>query len=381
MKFIPYGKQYIDKNDKLLVSEALSNSLITTGPYVKKFEKKLKEYLKCKYSYVCSSGTAAIHLAILSINLNKDDVILMPAVNFIASYNMAMIMKLKVFLVDVDEYTGQVTPDKVLECIKKNKLKKVSALIVMYHGGFPEYSEEFYYLKKKYNFYLIEDACHALGSEYKVRKKFHKIGSCRHSDVSTFSLHPVKTITSGEGGVITTNNKEISKNISLFRSHGILRNKKNYWNYDVLKHGYNYRLSDINCALGLSQLKKINFFLNKRKSIYLKYFKELKNFNQNLIYPKYSIGIKPSYHLFIINIDFKRIKKNKNLFIKYLNKNNIIAQQHYIPIYKFTVYNKKKNSFPGSEKYFNNSLSIPIFVNLKNKDQNKVIKVIKNYFK
>ena len=251
----------------------------------------------------------------------------------------------------------------------------------MYNGGYPEYVQKFYEIKKKHNFLIIEDACHALGAEYRYKKKFLKIGSCKHSDISTFSLHPLKSITSGEGGIVTTNNNKISKNIKLFRNHGILRNKKNYWNYDILEHGYNYRLSDINCALGLSQLKKISFFLKKRKSIYFKYVKEFENFNQNLILPKYSISIKPSYHLFIININFEKIKKNKNLFMKYLIKNNIMAQQHYIPIYKFTVYNKKKNSFPGSEKYFNNSLSIPIFVNLKNKDQNKVIKVIKNYFK
>ncbi len=381
MKYIPYGRQYIDNNDKKLVLTSLSNHLITTGPFVEKFENKLKKYFNTKHSFVCSSGTAALHLAMLSIGLKKDDIILMPAINFIASYNMAKSMQSKVYLVDVDEYTGQVTPDKVLDCIKKNKLKKIKALILMYNGGYPEYVQKFYEIKKKHNFLIIEDACHALGAEYRYKKKFLKIGSCKHSDISTFSLHPLKSITSGEGGIVTTNNNKISKNIKLFRNHGILRNKKNYWNYDILEHGYNYRLSDINCALGLSQLKKISFFLKKRKSIYFKYVKEFENFNQNLILPKYSISIKPSYHLFIININFEKIKKNKNLFMKYLIKNNIMAQQHYIPIYKFTVYNKKKNSFPGSEKYFNNSLSIPIFVNLKNKDQNKVIKVIKNYFK
>ena len=149
MKYIPYGKQLIDKKDKRLVLSSLSNDLITTGPFVDKFEQKLKGYFKCKYSFVCSSGTAAIHLAMLSINLMKDDVILMPAVNFIASYNMAKIMQLKIYLVDVDEYTGQITTDKILECINKNKLKKIKALIVMYHGGFPENLKNFYALKKK----------------------------------------------------------------------------------------------------------------------------------------------------------------------------------------------------------------------------------------
>ena len=381
VKFIPYGKQFIDKTDKNLVLASLSNDLITTGPFVEKFENQLKKYLKSKYSYVCSSGTAAIHLAMMSINLKKDDIILMPAINFIASYNIAKIMQLKVYLVDVDELTGQITSDKVLECIKKNKLKKIKALIVMYHGGYPENSKKFYDIKKKYNFFIVEDACHALGSEYKYKKKSFKVGSCKHSDVSTFSLHPVKTITSGEGGIVTTNNIKIAKNIKLLRSHGILRNKKKYWEYDVLKHGFNYRLSDINCALGLSQLEKINFFLKKRKIIYKKYKLELQNFNPHLLLPKYSKNIKSSHHLFIINIMFDKIKKTKDHFLKYLNKNNILGQYHYIPIYKFSSYKEKFFSFPGSEKYFKNSVSIPIYVNLSFKDQKKIIKTIKDYFK
>ena len=188
MKYIPYGRQLIDKSDKKLVLNSLSNDLITTGPFVEKFEKELKKYLKCKYSYVCSSGTAAIHLAMLSIGLKKDDIILMPAINFIASYNMAKTMDLKIYLVDVDEYTGQITPNKILECIKKNKLKKIKALIVMFHGGYPEYLKQLNDIKKKYNFCIIEDACHALGSEYKYNKKFIKVGSCKHADISTFSL-------------------------------------------------------------------------------------------------------------------------------------------------------------------------------------------------
>ena len=380
MKNIPYGTQLIDVNDKKTVLRALSSDLITTGPFVEKFERSLKKYLQCRYSYVCNSGTAAIHLALLSIGLKKNDVVLMPAVNFISSYNMATNMNLKIYLVDVDEHTGQITPFKILECIKKNKLKKINALIVMYLGGYPENSKKFYDLKKKYGFFIIEDACHALGAEYKVRNKLIKVGSCKHSDVSTFSLHPLKSITSGEGGVITTNNLKIAKNIKLYRSHGIIRHKKKYWNYDIVKSGFNYRLSDINCALGLSQLKKIRFFLKKRKTVYKKYVEKLNQFNRNLTLINYSKIIKPAYHLFIINIKFSILKKNKEHFIKYLMQHKIFAQQHYIPIYKFSVYNGRKSDFSGAEKYFKNSVSIPIFVNLSKKSQNKVIKIIKDYF-
>ena len=379
MKYIPYGSQIIDNKDKKLVLSALSNELITTGPYVKKFENNLKKYLKSKYSYVCSSGTASLHLSMLSIGLKRNDVILMPAINFIASYNMAKTMNLKVYLVDVDEYTGQITPNKILDCIKKNRLKKIKALITMYHGGYPENVKKIYDLKKKYKFFIIEDACHALGSEYKYKNISYRVGSCKHADISTFSLHPLKTITSGEGGIITTNNVKIAKNIELFRSHGILRNKIEYWKYDVLKHGFNYRISDINCALGLSQLSKISLFLKKRKKIYKKYINELENLNKNLIMPKYSKIIKPSFHLFLINIKFDRFKKSKDDFIKYFIKNKILAQQHYIPIYKFKVYSDDLNNYPGSENFFKNTVSVPIFVNLNIKQQNKVIRTIKNF--
>ena len=380
MKFIPYGKQLIINKDKRIVLKSLSNNLITTGPYVEKFEEELKNYLKCKYAHVCSSGTAAIHLAMLSLNLKKNDVILMPAVNFIASYNAAKIMQLRIYLIDVDKYTGQITPNTVIECIRKNKIVNIKALVTMYNGGYPEYLKEFYDLKKKHNFSIIEDSCHALGASYKYKKKFYKIGCCKHADISTFSMHPLKTITSGEGGIITTNKKKYQKILNYLEIMNS-KNKSKHWKYDMLKHGYNYRLSDINCALGFSQLNKINFFLKKRKKIYKKYSVELENYNKNLKVPLYSKIIKPSFHLYVINIEFKKLKKNKDHFIKYLRYNNIIAQQHYIPIYKFSVYNKQRSGFLGSEKYFKNSISIPIFVNLKKKDQDKIIATIKKYFK
>ena len=315
----------------------------------------------------------------LSLGLKKNDNILMPAINFISSYNMAKNMGLNVFLVDVDQFTGQITPNKILQCIKKNKLKKISALIVMFNGGYPENIKNFYEIKKRYNFFIIEDACHALGAEYKSYNKFHKIGSCNHADISTFSLHPLKIITTGEGGIITTNNKKISKNIKLFRSHGMVRSKKNHWQYDIVTNGFNYRLSDINCALGISQLKKINFFLKERKKIYKKYITELRNFSPNLVINEHDKNIKPSYHLIIININFEKLNKTKTHFIKYMLDHKIIAQQHYIPIYNFSVYNERRASYLDSDRYFKTSISIPIYVGLDKKKQDKIINIIKKY--
>ena len=378
MKTIPYGRQYIDSQDIRLVSKALKEDLITTGRYVKKFENKISDFLKVKYAASCNSGTSALHLALMAINLEKDDVIIMPAINFIAVYNMARSMSAKIFLADVDPLTGQMTPKLLLECIKNNKIKKIKAIVTMYLGGYPENVIEFYNIKKKFNCFLIEDACHALGSRYLFNKKFLLIGSCSHSDISTFSLHPVKTITSGEGGLITTNNKVFYNRIISSRSHGIEKDKNFHWKYNLSESGFNYRLSDMNCALGLGQLKKINKFINYRKRVFNFYRSELKKIVNTIALPSYKIS-KPSYHLFLISINFAKIRSAKDKFLKFLRKSNILCQYHYIPIYKFKVFNKKinLNFYRGAEFYYKNTISLPIFYGLNISFQRIVINKIK----
>jgi len=381
MKSVFYGRHYVDKKDIKLVSKALTKNLITTGEYVKKFEKSLKNYLKSKYILSCSSGTAAIHLALMAINLKRNDVIVMPAINFIASYNLSSYMGAKIYLADVDAVTGQMTPKTLIECIKKNNIKKIKAFITMYLGGYPENIVEFYKLKKKFNCFLIEDACHALGAKYKHKNKFFSVGSCQHSDISTFSLHPVKTITTGEGGVVSTNNLSLYKKIKYLRSHGIIRDKFFYWKYQINQIGFNYRISDINCALGLSQLKKITKFIDYRKKIFNFYKKEFKEHSKVIKVPTYDNNIKPSYHLSIISINFKKCKTTKDKFLKFFEKNKIFFQYHYIPIYKFKVFNSKKTKYQNSEKYYKNTLSLPIYYNLNFEIQKKIIKKIKTFLR
>jgi dTDP-4-amino-4,6-dideoxygalactose transaminase len=377
MKIISCGRQYIDSHDIRLVSKALKEDLITTGSYVKKFENKISKFLKVKYVASCNTGTSALHLALMAINFKENDVIVMPAINFIAVYNMAKLMNAKIFLADVDPLTGQMTPKTLLECIKKNKLKKIKVIVTMYLGGYPENIVEFYKIKKNFKCYLIEDACHALGSKYFFNKNFLPVGSCKHSDISTFSLHPVKTITSGEGGLITTNNKTFYKRILSLRSHGINKDKNFHWKYNLSESGFNYRLSDMNCALGLGQLKKINKFINYRRNIYNFYKNDLKKIKV-IELPKYKIN-KPSYHLFLISINFKKIRSTKDTFLKFLKNNNIFCQFHYIPIYKFKLFNQKLNinSYKGAEFYYKNTVSLPIFYDLKVSSQKTIIKKIK----
>jgi dTDP-4-amino-4,6-dideoxygalactose transaminase len=274
------------------------------------------------------------------------------------------------------------TPEKLLECIKNNKLNKIKAIITMYLGGYPENIIEFYNIKKKLNCYLIEDACHALGAKYLFNKKFLSIGSCKHSDISTFSLHPVKSITTGEGGLITTNNKVFYNRVISLRAHGIKKDKNFHWKYNLSKSGFNYRLSDINCALGLSQLNKINIFIEFRRRVYDYFKKNLEQYRNIISLPKYNIKNFSSFHLFIISINFKK-KITKDVFFSFLKKKKINCQFHYIPIYKFNLYNKsiKSEHYKGAEYYFRNSISLPIFYNLNSKLLSKILYQIRLFLK
>jgi len=281
---ITYGKQFIDKKDILEVSKSLQRDLITTGSYVTRFENRLKSFFKSKFVYSCSNATSGLHLAFKAINLKKNDVVIMPAINFISSYRMAKMLGAKIFLIDVDRKNGQVTKESILRCIKENRIKKVKAIVSMYLGGYVENNIEIFELKKRLGCYLVEDACHALGASYKFKNKKYKIGSCSHSDVCIFSFHPVKSLTTGEGGAITTNDTDIAKKLGILRNHGIIKSR-NYWDYDIKNLGFNYRLSDINCALGVSQIKKLKFFFKKRKDIYNFYIKNLKKYKDIIILP------------------------------------------------------------------------------------------------
>ena len=222
-KLIPYGKHYIDKADIQSVVRALKKEKITTGEEVINFEKKINKFVKSNHSIACSSGSSALFLAMNAINVEKNDKIIMPAVNFVASFNIAKLFGAKVYLADVNPSTGQMQPQNIEDCIKKFRLKNVKAIIVMYNGGYPENADKFKIFKKKLGSYIIEDACHAFGASYYSNNKEYKIGSCKHSDLCTFSFHPVKTITTGEGGIVTTNSKKFYLKMVEGRTVGISR--------------------------------------------------------------------------------------------------------------------------------------------------------------
>ena len=378
MKTIPYGRHFIDSNDIRSVTKALKQEKITSGKEVLKFEKRLTNFFGSKFVTVCNSGTSALFLAFSSINLKKKDIIIMPSINFVASYNVAKLFGASVFLADVNKYTGQMSPNDIVKCCQKNNIKKIKAILTMYNGGYPQNAEKFFYLKKKFNCYIIEDACHALGAKYKYKGNFLKIGCCKHSDISTFSLHPLKSITTGEGGIVTTNSKFLDDKIKKIRSLGINRKRNTHWDYDVLYNGLNLRLNDFQCALGLSQLKKLNSFLKSRKVIADRYTKELK-YNDNIFTPNYSSNYKSSYHLYIINFKIKNLAIKEKL-IKFMLQKKIILQYHYIPVYKFKVFNDRYEG-KNAEYYYKTSVSLPIYHGLKFREQSRVIKLLKTFSK
>ncbi|WP_440677319.1 aminotransferase class I/II-fold pyridoxal phosphate-dependent enzyme [Candidatus Pelagibacter sp. HIMB1587] len=375
---IPYNKQYIFGDTFKIISQSLKSDLITTGKYVKKFEQKIANFNKVKYALVTSSGTSALHLAFESINIKKGDNVIIPAINFIASYSMLKKMNANIFLADVDN-DGHLSPITLVNCIKHNNLKKIKAVINMHMSGHIKYTDDLLKLKKKFNFFLINDSCHSFGSKYIYKKQVFNSGNCSHFDIATYSFHPVKSITTGEGGAITTNNKKIYKNIIAKRSHGIIRDKKRYWNYKINELGYNYRLSDLNCALGISQLNNLKKIMAKRKKIAKYYFKKLEKFSEFIDLPDKNLINFSSWHLFVIKFKSNLIKdkyfKDKvfNIFIA----NKIFPQYHYIPIYNFKAFAGTKKKLRGTENFYKSALSIPIYYAMKYKDCDKVIKCIK----
>ena len=387
-RFLPYGRQSLDKNDVNSVLKVLKSNFITQGPEIINFEKAFAKYVGAKYAVACATGTAALHLSCLSLGINSKSKILTTPITFVASANCAEFLGANINLIDIDSSNHCISASELEKKLKKEK--KIDLVIPVHLAGQSADMEKIYRLKKKYKFKIIEDSCHALGGEY---NKF-KVGSCRFSDLSTFSFHPVKPITTAEGGMITTNNKKIYEKLLLFRTHGITKNPKNFinkrqsldnkgnvnrWYYEMLNLGYNYRLTDIQAALGHSQLKKIDKFTQERIKIAKRYDAAFKNNNLISILDITS-NTKHAYHLYTLLINFKGIGKSRNEVMKELADFNIGTQVLYIPIYHQPYYKIKykfkSKDFKNSESYYQNALSIPIFPGLKKSEQNFIISKI-----
>ena len=335
----------------------------------------------------CATGTAALHLSCQALKLGQGNNLLTSPITFIASANCAQFVGADTHFADIDSKSYCISPTSLEKELKK---KKIDIVVVVHMSGHSANLEEIYKLKKKYDFKIIEDACHALGGFYKK----HRIGSCYYSDISTFSFHPVKSITSGEGGMIASNNKKIYESLLKFRTHDIHNNqndflnhemafdnkgKVNSWYYEMPELGFNYRITDIQAALGESQLKKIEKFIKKRRKIAKTYNLGFSK-NDLITIPSESSEVTHSYHLYTILINFEKLGKSRNTVMQELKNSKIGTQVFYIPVhlqpYYLKKYGFKNGDFPIAEKYYKNCLSIPIFPYLKDHEVNHVINKI-----
>ena len=383
---IRYSRQLISSSDIKTVNQVLKSDFLTQGPKSILFEKKLSSKFNVKYSTSCNSATSALHLACLALGVKNGDHVWTCTNSFVASASCALHCGAKIDLVDINSETYNLDINSLSKKLKiAHKKKKLPKVVIPVHfAGLPCEMRELNKLSKKYKFKIIEDASHAVGAKYYGSK----IGSCKYSDITVFSFHPVKIMTTAEGGAALTNSKELDFKLKFYRSHGIIKEKKSLnkrnkanWYYECKDLGFNYRLNDIQSALGISQLKKVNKWLLYRNKLAKNYQKKLKNLPIEFFPSKK--GFYSSYHLFIIKI-FKNKKglTRDNLF-KYLYKKNIQTNVHYIPIHTHPFYKKlgfKSKNFPNAEDYFKNCLSLPMHAALKLSDQNKVINLVKKFF-
>ena len=366
---IPYGKQSVDQDDIDAVVDVMNSDFLTQGPVTPKFEKAISEYTQSRHSVAVINATSALHIACLALGVKKGDSVWTSPISFVASANCAKYCGADVDFVDIDKETYNMSVVALEEKLKvaktKNKLPKV--IIPVHLSGQSCEMESIAELGKRYGFKIIEDASHAIGGSYKSKK----IGSCQFSDICVFSFHPVKIITTCEGGVCTTNDKELYQKMYNLRSHGIVRNQEDMenikhgpWYYEQIDLGFNYRLNDLQAALGISQLKRLDSFVEQRILIAEKYDKIFQA-ETDLKSPYQARQSVSSFHLYIIRIK-KQGKLDRKVIFEKLRNNGILVNIHYIPIYRQPFYSKDYSieNFPNAESYYEEAISLPIFPGL-----------------
>lgn len=379
---IPYGKQDISEEDIQSVVDVLKSDFLTQGPMVPAFEKAVTDYCGAKYAFAVNSATSALHIACLALEVGHGDIVWTSPITFVASANCALYCGASVDFVDIDARTYNMSVEKLkekLELAEKNgKLPKV--VIPVHLSGQSCEMREIHALSKQYGFKIIEDASHAIGAKYLNEP----VGNCKYSNICVFSFHPVKIITTGEGGMCVTNDTELATRMNRFRSHGIVRHPSEMtklpdgpWYYQQITLGYNYRMTDIHAALGLSQMKKIDQFIQARHLISDKYNQELCKENW-IELPWQHPDTYSALHLFIIRVkrDIKGIT-HLQLFERLRNA-GILVNLHYIPVYKHPYYEKlgiyRDIDFPNAESYYQQAISIPMYSSLSESDLNYVVK-------
>lgn len=373
--YLSYGRQCIDDDDIESVVKTLRGDYLTTGPSVSEFEKRIAAYVGSKYAVAVSNGTAALHCACYAAGIKAGDEVLVPAITFAASSNCVLYCGGKPVFVDINPDTYNIDISKIEEKITE----KTKAIIPVHFAGQPVDMDKILEIAEKYNLIVIGDGAHALGAEYKNEKVGLK------ADMTEFSFHPVKPITTGEGGIVVTDSEEYYKKLLLFRSHGVTRNidmmqnNQGPWYYEQIDLGYNYRITDLQCSLGLSQLNKLDRFVNKRREIaeiYNKEFKELQEIN----IPKQESFSNSGWHIYVITLNLDKLSVGRKEIFEALQKENIGVNVHYLPVYLHPYYKKlgyKQGECPVAEDVYNRMITIPLFPAMSNEDIKSVVYAVK----
>ncbi|MDD5491128.1 MAG: UDP-4-amino-4,6-dideoxy-N-acetyl-beta-L-altrosamine transaminase [bacterium] len=378
MKDIPYGHQSIDREDINAVLQVLKGDWLTQGPHIREFEDALCMNTGAKYAVAVANGTAALHIACLAAGIKKGDQVITSPITFLASANCVWYSGGKPVFADICPDTICINPKEVAKKINKH----TRAIIPVHFAGHPCDLKELSTLAKKHGLVLIEDAAHALGASYRDCK----IGSGKYSDMTILSFHPVKHITTGEGGAVLTNDPEYYKRLLLFRNHGITKQDYRYkpdgeWYYEMQELGYNYRITDMQAALGVSQLRKLDCFVKKRREIVDKYNKAF-NKNGYFAVPYEKDSVLSSYHLYVIRINETYTKLQARIFSE-LRKNGLGVQLHYIPLYRQPYYRQRDfnaSDYPEAEKYYRQAISLPLYPDLTAAQIQQVIKTVLKVF-
>lgn len=392
MKKIPYARQLINKSDIEAVCAVLGSEYLTQGPKVLEFENIIASYCGAKYAVTASSGTAALHLACIAAGLNKGDEVVTSPITFVASANVVLYSQAKPIFADIDDDNACIDIEQVIKKISY----RTKAIIPVDFAGYPCDLEKIKVIAKRNKLIIIEDAAHALGAQYRIKgsglsdnNRWIKVGSCRYSDMTIFSFHPVKSITTGEGGAITTNNKEYYEKLIMLRQHGITKDSSKFlnpyrlphnpgkWYYEMQYLGFNYRLTDIQCALGISQFNKLAYFLKRRKEIVFQYNDSFKKFDE--IFPLQDKAFAESAnHLYILRFKQGKFKYSKEKIFNEYRKNGILVNFHYIPVYLQPYYQQlgyKRGLCPKAEKYYQEALTMPLYPAMSNSDVKRVINI------
>jgi UDP-4-amino-4,6-dideoxy-N-acetyl-beta-L-altrosamine transaminase len=380
---IPYGRQDITTEDIQAVRSVLKSDHLTQGPVVPAFEQKVADYCSASHAVAVNSATSALHIACMALDLGPGDILWTSPNTFVASANCALYCGAEVDFVDIDPKTYNLSVDRLEEKLKKaSESGKLPKIVVPVHlCGQPCDMKRIWELSQEYGFRIIEDASHAIGGKYQGIP----VGNCKYSDITVFSFHPVKIITTGEGGMALTNDAKLAEKMALFRTHGITRDPKlmthepdGPWFYQQIELGYNYRMTDIQAALGISQMERLDMYVSRRHEIAKRYHRMLADMpvNTQLRDPdSYS-----AYHLYVIRLRLDKIKRKHREIFESMREQKIGVNLHYIPVHKHPYYQKmgfKLGEFLESERYYAEAISIPMYASLTDSEQHEVVEALK----